>query len=230
VLKGRKEIEGRYQKQFDEWGNARVDNQVQSLEFPSETKAIALGLATVTTSKTPLLKLNYRAVFEKNGEGWQLVALSDAAERAAPSHYEHLKDLEWLVGDWVDEDSNTKIETKGSWDPYKNFILQDFTVTVLNQVELKGKQIIGWDPIAKQIQSWVFDSDGGRGTGKWSKQKDNWVVESLFISPDGKKGSSTNVYSKITPQSYTWESQGREIQGELLPNLAPVTVHRRGQP
>ena len=36
-------------------------------------------------------------------------------------------------------------------------------------------QVIGWDPAAKQVRSWVFDSGGGIGEGIWTKQGDKWI-------------------------------------------------------
>ena len=30
-------------------------------------------------------------------------------------------------------------------------------------------QRIGWDPAAKQIRSWEFDSEGGFGEGTWGE-------------------------------------------------------------
>ena len=46
------------------------------------------------------------------------------------------------------------------------------------QVDISGIQVIGWDPIAKAIRSWTFDSNGGFAEGKWEHRGDRW-----FISP-----------------------------------------------
>ena len=47
------------------------------------------------------------------------------------------------------------------------------------------------------------------------------------LSADGKKGTSINIYSNIQSGSYTWESVGREVGGDILPNIEPVKVERR---
>jgi hypothetical protein len=144
-----------------------------------------------------------------------------------PSNYEHLQGLEWLIGKWVDKEDDSEVIMQGKWDKNKNFLTQKFSVIIDGNLELEGFQIIGWDPIKKQIRSWVFDSDGGFGEGVWRKQGDKWIVESTQTLSEGKKGTSINIYSNIQPNSYTWESNGREVGGNILPNIEPVTVERK---
>ncbi len=139
----------------------------------------------------------------------------------------HLKELDWLAGKWFDKENNSIIEMESSWDQHKNFLTQKFNVTEQGKLDLKGFQIIGWDPIRQQIRSWVFDSDGGFGEGVWTKQGDKWLVEVEHTLPNGLKGSAQHIYSNIQKDSYTWESTGREVGGNILPNLEPATVHRK---
>ncbi len=108
-------------------------------------------------------------------------------------------------------------------DKHKNFLMQNFSMKVLDQNELQGCQIIGWDPIQEKIRSWVFDSDGGFGEGYWSQQGDSWYVNMSFTLADGRKASSTNIYTKVDG-SYTFASEGRDVNGEVLPNIEPVKV------
>lgn len=177
-----------------------------------------------------LLKLSLVSsilIFSATAYGEQVTKGDESKVEEAPSHYEQLKGLEWLVGEWVDQDEDVKIVTIGSWDKYKNFITQHFTVTLQGDVELEGKQIIGWDPVNEQIRSWVFDSDGGFGEGKWEQRGDQWIVNSSQTLGGGGLASSINIYSNIGSSSYTWQSTGREVDGEFLPNIEPVTVKRK---
>lgn len=66
-----------------------------------------------------------------------------------------------MVGRWVDQDDKAAVVTECKWARNNNFLVRTFEVQVCNRIDMSGMQIIGWDPIAKQIQSWVFDSDGG---------------------------------------------------------------------
>jgi len=148
-------------------------------------------------------------------------------EEAAPSHYDKLKDLDWLIGTWIDEDPNISIETKTNWVASKNYIHQYFSMKTENQEPMEGEQIIAWDPLHKEVRSWVFDSDGGLGEGKWVKKNNRWLVNMSYILPNGLKASSINIYTKIDDNSISWESVGRDVDGQILPNIEPVKIIRK---
>lgn len=145
------------------------------------------------------------------------------------SHYANLKEIEWLIGNWQHQNEGLDIRVNSRWDKYKNFIIQDFEWRTDDEEseEVELKQIIGWDPIAQKIHSWVFDSDGGFGEGIWTKVNDQWHVKMLFTLPDGRKGSATNVYSKSDNNSYNFSSFGRDINGEVLPNIKPIKLIKK---
>lgn len=149
------------------------------------------------------------------------------SEVEASTQYEQLKNFDWLIGDWEDEDEDVKISSNYQWGDNKNYLVNKFTVAVAGKDELKGQQIILWDPIENQVRSWVFDSDGGFGEGSWSKQGDQWYVKMKFTRPDGQRASATNIYKKIDDSTYTFSSQGRDVNGAILPNVGPFKVVRK---
>lgn len=143
------------------------------------------------------------------------------------SHFEHLKDLDWLVGNWIDESDNIDITYTNRWEMNKNFLAQYFTLTVSGEDPLKGIQLIGWDPTEGKIRSWIFDSDGGYGETVWSKEENNkWYASVVFTMPNGDKATATHVYSKIDDNTYTFASENRDINGKLLANIGPFKVVR----
>lgn len=227
VYKGRREIEKYYQGLFEQQKNARLEINVDSITFPSSSQAIEIGSAKVTLpGEEPDLAI-YKAIYTKKNGDWLLSQVREIDTGLPPKENEHLQALKWLIGEWVDEDEDSKIVTKSDWDKYKNFLTMHFVVTVEGKMVLEGKEIIGWDPIQNKIRSWVFDSDGGFGEGTWRKEGNTWVVESKQILDDGRRASSINVYTPMSENSFKWESTGREVGGELLPNLGPVTVERK---
>src|SRR5262249_13642823 len=109
----------------------------------------------------------------------------------------------------------------------KNFLTRSFSATIGEQVDMSGMQIIGWDPAAKRIRSWVFDSDGGFGEGQWKGGKDGkWVIQYSGTLPDGGKMTGDNVLTKFDDNSYGWQSINRQINGQILPNIDEVTIVR----
>ena len=145
----------------------------------------------------------------------------------AQSHFESLQALDWLVGNWVNKDENATSSSSFKWDKNKNFLIQHFVVHATGQKELDGHQIIGWDPSENKIRSWIFDSDGGFGESTWSQDGANWYASTVFTLSDGRKASTTHVYTKINDNTYTFASNDRDIDGQILPNIGPFTFIRK---
>lgn len=147
-------------------------------------------------------------------------------EEIPVTNSEHLKDLDWLVGKWIDQDDNIDSVSTFAFDSYKNFLTQQLFLKVSGKEQIEVRQIIGWDPVKKQVRSWIFDSHGGFGEGVWTKQGDAWFVNSHFTLADGRQASAINIYKKLDNDRYTWASTGRDIDGEILPNIEPITIVR----
>jgi hypothetical protein len=189
--------------------------------------AIEKGVADITYSEGEPEKFQYSAVHVKRDGQWLLDRVSEVeVPPPPPSHYEQLKELEWMVGRWIDEDETATIQTDCEWTKNKNFLTRSFAVVVGDQVGMSGMQVIGWDPAAKQIRSWVFDSDGTFGEGTWSRAEDTWTIKQVGTLPDGKKTSATNIIKRLDDDTCTWQSIDRMVDGELQPNIEEVVIVR----
>jgi hypothetical protein len=89
---------------------------------------------------------------------------------------------------------------------------------------MSGMQIIGWDPVAKQIRSWVFDSDGGFGQATWNKKEDQWFIQQKGVLADGRQASSVNIIRYVDENTCTIQSVNRTVDNELLPNVPEVRI------
>ena len=132
-----------------------------------------------------------------------------------------------MVGRWVDEGDDATIVTDCSWTKNRKFLKRSFKVKVDEEVTLEGDQFVGWDPIAGQIRSWTFDSEGGIGEGRWIQDGNRWLVKASFVLADGARASALNVYTYVDGDTIRWQSTNREIAGELQPNIPEVTVVRQ---
>jgi hypothetical protein len=153
--------------------------------------------------------------------------VTEGTEAEAPSHYEQLKVLGWMVGTWVDEDETARIETECNWTKNRNFLTRSFSIAVGDQIEMAGMQIVGWDPSAKTIRSWTFDSDGGFAEATWTYKKDRWFIRNQGVLADGRKASAVNVIKPVDANSFTWQTVERTAGGELLPNIDEVQIVRK---
>ncbi len=143
------------------------------------------------------------------------------------SHYEQLKAIEWMIGDWGDNDEKTSVSTSCKWTKNRNFISRSFSIQLEGCEPLVGMQIIGWDPDKKTIRSWMFDSEGGFGSATWTPNGKQWTIRASQILKNGEHASAVNVLTYVDDNSFKWRSSGREVDGQLLPNVPEVTVVRK---
>lgn len=224
---GRAEIEKQFAAIFAEGKGAKLQASTDSVQFVSPNVAVEQGTAKVMRPDQPPEESRYTAVYVKRDGQWLLDRVTEEDVSIPPTHYEQLRELEWMIGTWVDQDEQGRIETTCQWTKNRNFITRSFMVSVRDRIEMAGMQIIGWDPAAKQIRSWVFDSDGAFGEGVWSKKSNQWYVRSTGTLPDGSKSSSTNIMTCLDDNTFTWQSVNRAVEGELLPNVDEVVVVRQ---
>jgi len=230
---GREEIEKEFDETFSGLKDAKLEVDAKAIKFLSPNVAIEEGVARVIQPKEEPDESSYSALFVKRDGKWLLdrVTEEETAAPAEPPHssYDHLKDLEWMIGSWVDDDQDdgATIQTDCDWTKNKNFMTRSFAVVIGKEVNMSGMQMVGWDPVAKQIRSWVFDSDGGFAEGKWTKKGDKWLIQQTGTLPDGSKSSAVNIMKQIDNNSFTWQSVQRSVNGDLLPDVAEVTVVRK---
>ena len=153
--------------------------------------------------------------------------VADSAASVDVPQTSPLEELGWMIGKWVDEGEDAKITTTCSWKMNRKFLTRSFRVTLDNQITLTGNQVIGWDPLAGQIRSWTFDSEGGIGEGLWIRDGKRWLVKTSFVLANGDRASAINVIKYVDQDTLRWQSTNREIAGEWQPNIPEVTVVRQ---
>jgi uncharacterized protein (TIGR02246 family) len=225
--KGPEKIQEALATFFEKNKDVRLKVTVSNIRLPSSDRAIVKGVAEYGSSSGSPEAALFVATLTKEKAGWKLLSVEEDDSPATADVSNHLKDLQWLIGDWVDQDENASVDTSFRWTKNFSFISGSFTVTVKDRVNLEGTQVIGWDPVAKQLRSWVFDSSGSFGHGTWSHEGNRWVVKLSTVLSNGEKASSVNIYTPVDANTFTWQSIGREVGGELLPNIDEVTVVRR---
>ena len=221
---GREAIEQQFAGIFAESKGAKLEATTHSIDFISPGVAVEDGSAKVMESGQVVEESDYTAVYVKRDGKWLLDRVTEEDVIQVPSHYEQLKDLEWMVGHWVDQDEAATVVTDCNWSRNENFLIRTFAVQIGDSIDMSGMQIVGWDPAAKQIRSWVFDSDGGFGMGTWTKKDNRWSVQKRGILPDGRRSSAVNIFTHLDDSTFTLQSVNRMVDGELLPNIDEVKV------
>jgi uncharacterized protein (TIGR02246 family) len=225
---GRAEIEKQYAAQFEADAKSKLAIDVDAIDFVSPNVAIERGTAKVINGDEPASELDYSAVHVKRDGVWLLDRVTEDEIVPVISNYEHLKDLEWMVGTWVDNDpdAGVQVTTECQWAKNQNFMTRAFSIALGDDISMSGMQIIGWDPSEKKIRSWVFDSDGGFGEGEWQRKDNRWFIKQVGVLPDGGQSSQINVMTKLDDNTFTWQSINREIDGVVQPNTDEIVVVR----
>lgn len=227
VLQGKAEIEKSFNEFFKNNEKASFEIKTKSIKFPSQDKAVATGTLTIKQQDKAPQETAFKAFFEKKNNEWIIEKIRDFDIAAVPDNYQYLKPLEWLIGDWVDEDEDVEIKSSHYWNESKNFIMGKFSFTAEGDQELNGTTIIGWDPIKKAIHSWMFDSDGTVGEAQWTQKGNIWISETAQILADGRRASAVNIYTPIDANSFKWESTGRAVGGKILPDIEPIIIKKK---
>lgn len=199
-----------------------------TIRFLAPTAAVEEGRARVVRAGEAPEESTYIAIHVKQDGAWRLDSVRETAIAIASTNYEFLRPLEWMIGTWSDREGDVELETTCEWTKNKNFMTRSFRVKVGDTTAKEGTQVIGYDAVSGTIRSWVFDTEGGIGEGTWHHDGGaKWIVKSSHRLATGQLGSSINILTPVDANSFLWQSTGRELDGEILPDIAPVTVVRK---
>jgi uncharacterized protein (TIGR02246 family) len=227
VLSGRPAIEKDFADLFAENKGLKLRIEVASLKFPTPDTAVEDGItAVLAPDGTAPSRARYSNFLVKKDGQWLLASVREA-NYVAPSNYQNLRELEWVIGEWVDESPGSELaRVSFAWAPDQNFIVSTRTVETKEGVLDRGTQWIGWDPVSKQIRSWNFEADGGFGEGAWSKDGDKWIIKTTSVLADGSKVIATNVVSPLTADSISLQSKDQTVDGKALPDTNETKMKR----
>jgi len=226
-IEGRPMIQDFYSGLFQDHPGATIGISIDALRFLGPDVAKEEGQTRIKPVGTePETLRRYTVLYVKQGGRW---LYSSVREEYATGmlHHERLKDLQWLVGEWLDQSPDSTVHVTCRWSDDTNFLLRDFTIHVQGQPVMMVSQRIGWDPLTKQVKSWVFDSEGGYGDALWTRNGDEWVIKSVGVLPDGRMATATNVLSRVSPNKARWKSTERTLGGESVGEPAEYVMVRK---
>ena len=228
---GRDEIKDIFTKFIGLFPDATMALNIESIRLAAGELGIENGTRTITTANDAKAATNrYTMVYVKRDGNWQIAVVREVPDDPEPTPRDRLQSLAWLVGDWVDEDAEAAISISCRWDPSGNFLLADFVARVNGETVMESKQRLGWDPLAKGIRSWVFDSDGGFGEGRWAVVDGNWIVKSTAVLPDGTTGSATIFLEPDGEDRFLMKGFDRVLGDTVEPDFEATIVRKPPEP
>jgi uncharacterized protein (TIGR02246 family) len=204
-------------------------SEIESVRFLTQDVAQVEGTSRLTAPKDPTIATRFVGLLIRQANAWKIAELRDyPAPADAVPPYERLKEIEWMVGDWIDQDDDSKIESSVRWGPGKGFLIRNYSVEVKDEPPSSGMMVIGWDPVTGQIKSWVFNSEGGQGEGLWTRTGDaQWVIKAHGTTSDGTPTSATQIITLVNKDAVKTSSIDRIIAGELAPDIEDLIMVRK---
>lgn len=228
VIKGRQAIAQEFAELFAENKGLTLRIEVASVRFPTPETAIEDGVTSVTSPEGGVpSRTRYSNLLVKRDGQWLIESVREAPFEP-PSNYDHLRPLEWAIGEWVQETKDPHVaRVLFEWTPDQNFIIATRAVGVKDRLLDNGHQRIGRDPAAKLIRSWSFESDGGFGHGAWKKEGENkWVVTMSSVLRNGSLMTSTTTITRTDADTVTWQVKDQQVDGKAMPDSPLITMKR----
>lgn len=227
LLKGRKAIAEDFARQFAENKGLTLRIELASVRYLTPDTAIEDGVTTIMSPDGGMPdRARYTNVLVKKDGEWMLASVREATF-TPPSNYEHLRALEWAIGEWVEDTQDSHVgRVQFQWTPDQNFIIGTRSVGVKDILLDNGSQRIGWDPAGKMIRSWNFEADGGFGHGEWKLDGDKWVVTMSSVLRSGSLMTATTVVTRIDPNTIAWQIKDQQLDGKALPDTPVVKMKR----
>jgi uncharacterized protein (TIGR02246 family) len=231
---GREAIEKLFEDYFSRNPGVKLSIELLSLKEEEQGRVLVAEVIPRVAPPPPGRLGTNKAtiVLVRSGENWLIEGIRE--QTYLPASYEHLKELEWMVGTWTTQKpektpanpaEQISINVACQWTANKSFLTRTFT-TNLQQLELHGTEIIGWDPQTKTIRSWLFESTGGFAEGAWKFDGKQCTEEMKGVMADGTTFSATNIVTPIDRNTLTYESIDRIRGGQKQPNRGPIKIER----
>ena len=225
---GRENIESQFQETSAARKGSKLQIHVNHLRLVNEGLALVEAVAEVkpapTTGGAPVTAF----VLVKTNGRWLIESARETIAHLPPQ-VNHLKDLEWLLGDWASETSKTGItlRTTCDWTANQAFLIRKFRVEGKEAILHGGTEIIGWDPRSSRIRSWVFDADGGFGENVWVHDGSRWLIKYSGTLADGSEASATHILTSVDAATATLQSKDRVVNGAAQPDIPETTLKRQ---
>ena len=227
AIRGREALEAHYAERFEANSGDKIETTIELIHFLAPEVARQDGRSKlIPPGEGPPSTSRYTATFVKSQGRWLVASIRELDDPTITPH-ERLKELEWMVGEWIEETGDAVIATSIAWSEDQNFLLRSYEIRVDGKADIKGTQRIGWDPLTKQVRSWVFDSRGGYGDGYWTRSGDRWIIKSTGVRPDGLTTSATQTLTRVNKDRLLWSSTDRTLGGETRDDIHEFMMVRK---
>ena len=223
---GREAIQSDMTKVLSEQSDLKLSAKINRLRFITSDVASVEGETTLAVGDEESVVSAFTAIVVNQSGRWLLDSIEEMALPNPETAADALQDLEWLIGEWIDDSDDIRVTTTFRWTANQGFLLRSFDVETKDGVAMTGTQVIGWDPQNQQIRGWSFNSDGSFGESTWSRNGESWLYKSAQTLATGEVASGTYVMERLDDNSFSVQLVGHEVDGEPQPAGTTIRVVR----
>lgn len=230
VHSGHEQISNLLDSFFKSFPNATTEAEIESVRSVAGI-VFADGRRTITTANGMSVSLlRFSSVWKKTDSSYQLVSFRDYSESTTQSPNEALQELQWLIGEWVNEGTDATVRLKFEWTSDTNFIVGNYSIKTSSGELSTSTQRIGYDANQGMFRTWTFDVDGGFGEGLWTKMDNGWRIRSTATTPEGTTASATLLFQIVSEDRFSISGRQRVLNGEELPDYDLTVVKKPPTP
>lgn len=224
TVRGRAAIEKDYAEFFKKNPKATIEVHIDSVRILGRHTALEEGTLRLRLAgeKEPG-ESRYSVLHVRDEDGWHMASVKEWIPD--PAELVSLKDVEWMLGEWVAKNDKTEARVRYTWDEDKAFLRGRFTLKRDGKVISSGTHLIGKNP-AGGLRAWVFERNGSFGESVWTRDENRWVIEASATLPDSSEATAVNVLIPLDKNSFTWQTVERTVAGSELAGTPPVKVTR----
>jgi uncharacterized protein (TIGR02246 family) len=229
-VRGKAAVAAMYDAAFKESPGLKLEATVEDIRFLTPDLARAEGKTRLSTSNGDASEFTgFSALLVRRDGNWRIAEMHEYAATAADvTPYERLKDLEWMVGEWVEEGDKAKSQSSVRWGDNQSYLIRTYSIEPQGEKPSSGTMFIGWDPQSGQIKSWLFNSEGGHGEGLWNRTGENeWVIKATGVLRDGRPTSATQIQTMVNKDTVKVSSIDRIIGGVVAADITDVILVRK---
>jgi uncharacterized protein (TIGR02246 family) len=167
--------------------------------------AMVEGENTLATPQGEVIQqTRFSGVIVKRDDAWRIRLIRQIATQQ-PRHAppaEPLRDLSWIVGEWVGVGEHMRVHTSANWDLDRRYIVFRSQYEPENGDSYDAEVRLGWDADANSLKSWYFDSRGVMSTTVWQRSGDHWLGAITGTQSSGAPFTGTIAITRVDSDSY----------------------------
>lgn len=215
--KGKDALGKLYEENLKDLKEGKSAFAIESVRMLSPDVAVIIGMVEFTPKDGAVETNRVTATWVKQAGRWLIASVRDLPEQPGDAADRDMKAMKFLVGDWTAEGKGLTVKLNVKLGMGDKFAFLNFDIKKAKE-SLTVLQIVGHDPTEGILRSWAFDSAGGFSEGEWIKEGGAWIGEMVGVLPNGQVGAATNTIVVTGPNSITFQSKNREVDGVFVPD------------